>query len=980
VNGGHWHFTYDANHLLLTMQDPRQYPNGPLTTNVYDSSGRVTQQTDPMNRSTTFVYGTDSNGYQTTTITDPNGNVTVERYSNYVLASVTKGSGTQQAATWTYGYDPFTLGVTSVTDPNGHAWSASYDSNGNVLSGMDPLGHQYTNTYDVLNDLTSVTDPNNVKTSLSYDGSGNLTSVSRPLTSTNQTATSTLVYGDSTHPGDVTAITDQNGTGHTTSFAHDPATGNLLSMTDAVGDKTTYGYDNLGRVTSTVSPNGNVTGGNPSAYTTSIGYNPFGDITSVTDPLQHQTLYAYDADRNLQSVEDARLNTTTYTNDADNELTGVGYPDGTSIGFAYDGDGNVLSQADGLNHPTSYTYDPLNRVLTMTDPLNRVTTYGYDLAGNLTSLKDALSPSRTTSYGYDAANRLTSISYSDGVTPNVSFGYDNDNQRTSMTDGTGTSSYSYDSLNRLTQSKNGVAQIVKYGYDLARNLTSLTYPSNSVVTRTYDLANRLTQVKDWSSNATSFAYDADSNMITETYPNSTTAGFTYNAADQLTQIIDKKSGTAFWTFGYSRDVDGQLGSASDPLDGLQHTYGYDTLNRLTSDARSAGTTSWSYNAADELTSIGDTGANTTTTLGYDLAHELTSLVKKTGSTTNQNLTLSYNANGDRTQQTDSVSGTMTSYGYDQANRLTSFTKSGSTSTYKYNGDGLRASKVVSGKTNTFTWDIAEGLPLTLLDSSYSYITGPGGLPVEQISGSKAYYYYQDQLGSTRGLLDGRASTVASYTYGPYGDLKSSSGSITTPFQYAGQYTDSESGLQYLRARYYDPASGQFVSIDPLRSLTMQAYAYTRDNPLSATDPSGRGTIQLCMAGSAGLGAGGIVQSCTAVGISGTFPYLSLGNTITVGGGGASPSLSLTAQVMVSNANSIRDLGGPFYYGGGTAGLGPVGGYEQFWGKDACGRSIAGGGPEVGVGGNIPVPASGHAGVSYTWTSTTLGGSSNTCPC
>ena len=77
-----------------------------------------------------------------------------------------------------------------------------------------------------------------------------------------------------------------------------------------------------------------------------------------------------------------------------------------------------------------------------------------------------------------------------------------------------------------------------------------------------------------------------------------------------------------------------------------------------------------------------------------------------------------------------MSGTTTSYGYDQANRLTSFTKSGSTSTYKYNGDGLRASKVVSGKTNTFTWDIAEGLPLTLLDSSYSYITGPGGLPVE----------------------------------------------------------------------------------------------------------------------------------------------------------------------------------------------------------------------------------------------------------
>jgi RHS repeat-associated protein len=110
--------------------------------------------------------------------------------------------------------------------------------------------------------------------------------------------------------------------------------------------------------------------------------------------------------------------------------------------------------------------------------------------------------------------------------------------------------------------------------------------------------------------------------------------------------------------------------------------------------------------------------------------------------------------------------------------------------------------------------MAEGIPLLLQDGSTSYVTGPDGLPLEQISGNKPSYYYQDQLGSTRGMLDSRGSTVATYTYDPYGNLKSSTGSITNPFQYAGEYTDAESGLQYLQSGYYDSTPAQFLAVDP----------------------------------------------------------------------------------------------------------------------------------------------------------------------
>lgn len=839
VGGGHWHFTYDTNHLLLTMEDPRQYAangalsTGPVVTNVYDSQGRVTQQTDPMGRITNFSYVANQDGTQTTTITDPNGNVEVQTYQNNELITLVKGSGTSQATTTRYTYDPSTRGITSMTDPNSHVWTATYDSNGNRLTSMDPLNHTTTYVYNALNEPTSITDPNNVTTTLTYDSNGNLLTTSRPLTSTGQTATMSNTYGDPAHPGDITGVTDANN--HTTSIQWD-SNGDVSKVTDAAGDITTYSYDTIGRLTSTVSPKGNVTGGTPSQYTTTIVPNAYGDPTTVTDPLGHQTIYGYDADRNTTSVKDGRLNTTTNSYDNDNELTGVSRPDGSALGRSYDGDGNLTAQSNGLNETTSYAYNALDRLISKTDPLNRATTYAYDSNGNLTSLVDALN--RTTTYGYNAANELTSISYSDGTTPNVSYTYDADGQRLTMGDGTGTNSYTYDSLNRLTQSTNGAGKSVGYGYDLAGNLTTLTYPDNTAVTRLYDAVNRLTRVTDWLTHATSLAYDANSNLTTQTYPNGTTSAFTYDRADNVTQILDKSGNKTLWNFGYTRDADNQVATASDPVSGVQHTYTNDTLNRLTGDTGSA--TTWSYDAADELTSAHISFASTTG-WSYDAAGELTQYTKCSGSPCliNQQLTFTYNNNGDRlTQNPTFYGGSTLTYGYDQADRLRSWTNGTTTASYAYDGDGLRQSKTVGNTAEPFVWDLAEGIPLTIQDGSTKYVTGLGGLPLEQVNGTTVLYYYQDPLGSTRALLDGSGKTQATYVYDPYGNVTSKTGTVTNPFQFAGQYTDSESGLQYLRARYYEPATAQFLTVDPIVGLTQQPYSYASDNPVNVLDPLG----------------------------------------------------------------------------------------------------------------------------------------------
>jgi RHS repeat-associated protein len=135
-----------------------------------------------------------------------------------------------------------------------------------------------------------------------------------------------------------------------------------------------------------------------------------------------------------------------------------------------------------------------------------------------------------------------------------------------------------------------------------------------------------------------------------------------------------------------------------------------------------------------------------------------------------------------------------------------------------------------------TW--AGGLPLLLQDRVASYIYGPGGQILEQVQGTNAYYYHADQLGSVRALTDQSKAVVATYTYDAYGQHTASTGSAPNPFRYAGQYRDAESGLYYLRARYYDPATQQFLTRDPLVAATEQAYAYAGGSPLNGGDPGG----------------------------------------------------------------------------------------------------------------------------------------------
>jgi YD repeat-containing protein len=358
VNGGNTHFTYDSGHHLLTIRDPR---GNTVTTNHYDNSNRVDYQLDGLNQKTSFTYASD--GSYTIT-TDPVGNQIKETFASGVRTSVTRGYGTSQAATWSFTYDPYTLGVTVVTDPNGHTTNRSYDRSGNQLTVADGLTRKTSYAYNSFNEPTTVTDPKGVTTTMSYDTQGNLLSTSTPLVGSNpaQSKVTSYTYGDSAHPGDVTAMTDpDNKVWHRSYDTY----GDLTSSTDPLGNVTTYSYSTIGWLQSTVSPRGNVTGGNPSQFTTTYSYadpvsgatDEFGDVRVVTDPLGHTSTTSYDPDRNVVSSKDGLGNTTTYQYDADNEQTDVQRADGTTLHTDYDGDGTVKDQVDGAHNATSYGYD-----------------------------------------------------------------------------------------------------------------------------------------------------------------------------------------------------------------------------------------------------------------------------------------------------------------------------------------------------------------------------------------------------------------------------------------------------------------------------------------------------------------------------------------------------------------------------------------------------------------------------------------------
>ena len=226
--------------------------------------------------------------------------------------------------------------------------------------------------------------------------------------------------------------------------------------------------------------------------------------------------------------------------------------------YTYNAVGNRVTVKDPDGHVTTFGYDASNRVTSKIDPLQNKWTYTYDANGNQLSTVNA--NGKTINYTYDSDNELTGIQYPAPDAP-VSFTYTPTGQRKTMSDGLGTTTWSYDNLGRLIAVTDPNGKTVKYGYDAAGNRTGLTYPDTKQVTYTYDPANRLAQIADWSGQQTKYGYDAVGQLLNILRPNNVNSDYTDDVAGHLTQLDHATGGTNLAAYGYTYDANGNITQA-----------------------------------------------------------------------------------------------------------------------------------------------------------------------------------------------------------------------------------------------------------------------------------------------------------------------------------------------------------------------------------------------------------------------------------
>ena len=245
-------------------------------------------------------------------------------------------------------------------------------------------------------------------------------------------------------------------------------------------------------------------------------------------------------------------------------------------------------------------------------------------------------------------------------------------------------------------------------------------------------------------------------------------------------------------------------TGADYSDGSYFHYTYDAVGNRLTEVTVSGTTAYTYDSANRLLTVGG--------VPY---------------------TWSDNGNllGD---------GTYT-YAYDHADRLISATWGTRTHTLAYNGLGDRMRQTVDGAPTNYSLDLAAGLTQVLSAGGTAYLYGNGRIGEEQPGGWA--YHLPDALGSLRQLADASADITLARTYEPFGDPLSTVGTGTSIYGFTSEQRDG-TGLVYLRARYYGPSFGRFLSRDswdgdPNQPMSYNAWLYVHANPTNWTDPTGR---------------------------------------------------------------------------------------------------------------------------------------------
>lgn len=814
-------------------------PQSNSTRFEYDNLGRLTKQTDPDGKVKVLSYdangnlisisdavGTTSNNYdgenrlQKTTL--PNSAVTSYAYSNAgSLSNVTDALN----ATTSYGYDSY-QNLTNQTDALNRTTQYVYDKLNNRTQALTPLGNVAKWEYDANSNISKRIDANNQATTYTYDSLNRLTKITYP---------------------DLKSI----------SYTYDNRN-NLVKIVDPAGT-TTYTYDVYDRLTKAT---------NPYSRSLSYTYDAGDNLTKITYPDSRSVSYVYDANNRLQAATDWNGSATQYTYNKNGLLASRRYPNGVATNYYYDGANRLIGiehlnsstllakyslQRDNLGNITKV--DEQGNFLTPTTstptPTATPTPISLPTPTKTPTPTGSLSPTPTPTKIPTPTPSPTSILPTStpipgakpdlvitGITLTPASPLDHDYFTiTTKVKNQGTVAMPKTALKLTYYFDRATAPTISTSYDNWHTATSQTLAIGQEITISYDYA-RISGIGNhnlWvfvdqrnyvsESDKTNNIYGPVSFTISPTAfkNNSSTLAIKIFLKNLMRSIDHLVAPTVYaqvtypvFTSMFGYDVLSRLTSASYP-DSKTYNYGFDNVDNRTSLISNGVTTNYSYNNDNQLTQSG----------GNSYA---------------------YNKNGDLLQKTTPQLNSAYTYSFED--RLLTYTPSaGSKTTYTYDGLQNRIAKTVGSTTTRFVNDVSGDLERVAVETNSSntiqkyYVYGLGLISQGTSSSSNRQYYLEDGLGNIRYVTDASGNKLRSFDYDPFGNLRSNTGTVVNNYRFSGEQLDPESGMVYLRARYYDPTIGRFISRDPVKGSlanpqSQNPYAYALNNPVILSDPSG----------------------------------------------------------------------------------------------------------------------------------------------
>ncbi|TAJ02458.1 RHS repeat-associated core domain-containing protein [Pectobacterium versatile] len=610
-------------------------------------------------------------------------------------------------------------------------------------------------------------------------------------------------------------------------------------------------------------------------YTVITQYNAAGMATVKTDQSGYSAFYAYSIESDSKSGKNVRHIQTTE-------------PTGKKFSRFLDSYGNTVCYTAGSGTAainSYFSYDAVNRLIATEENLNGVavqstTVYAYDAVKQLLKAEVSSYGSVQSTYFYNGLGQLMEESFSGGTTL-----------------------YTYNERNLLASLTNAKAQTLTYGYDIAGRFVSTTLPDGSSIdftldgngnrlftklnttevniAQTFDPINRLQTRTDLYGNTVSYTYSASNQVLTVGYPDDTTVSYTYDNLQRLRTVTDFNENLTTYIYY----PNGFLQTTHLPGNINVYTV-FDQAGRLQSKETTCGETLLAYGSytfddygrvatSTEILPLSSSQAIQSTSFSYE-GDRLTAI--------NGEL-LTYDADGNIL----SVPTMPNHFTYNIFNQL----KTAGDYTYTYDGDGLRVESVSDAKTTRFVQDpqayfslsanrpyasnYLDAFGTTISSMGVAYGTeigisanGNQGLnrllavtdPDNHILAKYVYgqnlisrtdengsynLYLDDFIGNVIALADNSGRITDRYAYGPYGELAASVGNTDNPFRFAGMLgvTTDETGLLYMRSRYYLPEIYRFVGRDiyigdGFNPQTLNRYSYALGNPLQYADPTGLG--------------------------------------------------------------------------------------------------------------------------------------------